>query len=169
MAMEPISGVVAFQAQQYQSNGSEVKLATPTGKSAEEFVEVQKNSANVVDKTTVTVSTADQVEIYKDGNNQMGNRAVRTTKRKPSNEAEEQFEEFSDKEHERLREMIEEINKHLTDTEALFGYHDATNRVTIKIVNKSTKEVIKEIPPEKNLDLLAKSWEIAGILVDRKG
>ena len=33
---------------------------------------------------------------------------------------------------------------------------------------KDTKETIKEIPPEKTLDLIAKAWELAGILVDEK-
>jgi flagellar protein FlaG len=38
----------------------------------------------------------------------------------------------------------------------------------IKIVDKETKEVIKELPPEKTLDMIAKIWEVAGLLVDEK-
>ena len=34
--------------------------------------------------------------------------------------------------------------------------------------DKDTKEVIKEFPPEKTLDMIAKVWEVAGILVDEK-
>ena len=33
---------------------------------------------------------------------------------------------------------------------------------------KETKEVIKELPPEKTLDMIAKAWELAGLLVDEK-
>ncbi len=51
---------------------------------------------------------------------------------------------------------------------AIFGIHEATNRITIKIVDKDTREVIKELPPEKTLDMIAKVWEMAGILVDEK-
>ncbi|MBE5874939.1 MAG: flagellar protein FlaG, partial [Lachnospiraceae bacterium] len=40
--------------------------------------------------------------------------------------------------------------------------------VTIKIVDRTTKEVIKELPPEKTLDMIAKVWELAGIMVDEK-
>ena len=40
--------------------------------------------------------------------------------------------------------------------------------VTIKIIDKETKKVIKELPPEKTLDMIAKVWEMAGILVDEK-
>ena len=49
-----------------------------------------------------------------------------------------------------------------------FGIHEGTKRITLKIIDKSTKEVIKEFPPEKNLDMIAKVWELAGILVDEK-
>ena len=39
---------------------------------------------------------------------------------------------------------------------------------TLRVDDKKTKEVIKELPPEKTLDMIAKAWEIAGILVDEK-
>lgn len=67
-----------------------------------------------------------------------------------------------------IQEAIKSINKHANGTEAVFGIHEKTNRVTIKIVDKKTKEVIKEVPPEKTLDLIAKAWELAGIMVDEK-
>ena len=69
---------------------------------------------------------------------------------------------------EQIHKAIEKINKKMTNSEAIFGFHDKTNRVTIKIIDKETKEVIKELPPEKTLDLIAKAWELAGILVDEK-
>ena len=56
----------------------------------------------------------------------------------------------------------------MSNSEVQFGIHEATNRVTIKIIDKETKEVIKELPPEKTLDMIAKAWELAGILVDEK-
>ena len=40
--------------------------------------------------------------------------------------------------------------------------------MTIKIVDKASKKVIKELPPEKTLDMIARVWEMAGILVDEK-
>ena len=68
---------------------------------------------------------------------------------------------------ETLKRAVNEINQR-TDTEAVFGFHDATNRVTIKIVDKKSKEVVREYPPEETLDMIAKVWELAGILVDEK-
>ena len=70
---------------------------------------------------------------------------------------------------EALKRAVEEMNKNATNSEAVFGVHDSTNRVTIKIVDKQTKEVLKESPPEKTLDMIAKVWELAGLLVDEKG
>lgn len=56
----------------------------------------------------------------------------------------------------------------MKDSVAVFGIHEKTNRVIIKIVDKNTDKVIKEFPPEETLDMIAKVWEIAGILVDEK-
>ena len=73
-----------------------------------------------------------------------------------------------DQQNAKIKKAVNDINKRATNTEAIFGIHDATNRVTIKIVDKETKKVIKELPPEKTLDMIAKVWELAGILVDEK-
>ena len=67
-----------------------------------------------------------------------------------------------------LKKAVNDLNKQMKNSEAIFGIHDKTNRVTIKIFDKTTKEVIKEYPPEETLDMIAKVWEIAGILVDEK-
>lgn len=69
---------------------------------------------------------------------------------------------------EQIRKAVEKLNKNMAHSDAVFGIHEATNRVTIKIVDRDTKEVIKELPPEKTLDMIAKVWEMAGILVDEK-
>ena len=67
-----------------------------------------------------------------------------------------------------IRKAIDEINKKAVNSEAIFGIHDKTNRVMIKIIDKDTKKVIKEYPPEKTLDTIAKVWEMAGLMVDEK-
>ena len=67
-----------------------------------------------------------------------------------------------------LKKAVNDLNKQMKNSEAIFGIHDKTNRVTIKIIDKTTKEVIKEYPPEETLDMIAKVREIAGILVDEK-
>lgn len=67
-----------------------------------------------------------------------------------------------------LKNAVEQINRQSANTEAIFGYHEGTNRVTIKIVDKDTKEVKKEYPAEKTLDMIQKVWEMAGLMVDEK-
>lgn len=69
---------------------------------------------------------------------------------------------------EALKKAIQVLNKQLSYTEAQYGYHDTTNRVIIKIVDKETDEVLREIPPEKTLNMISKVWELAGMLVDEK-
>lgn len=69
---------------------------------------------------------------------------------------------------EAMKKAVDEINKSAKNSEAIFGIHDATNRVTIKIVDKDTRKVLKEYPPEKTLDMIAKVWEMAGLMVDEK-
>lgn len=67
-----------------------------------------------------------------------------------------------------LKKAIEVLNKQLAYTEAQYGYHEATNRVVIKIVDRETDEVLREVPPEKTLNMISKVWELAGMLVDEK-
>ncbi len=67
-----------------------------------------------------------------------------------------------------IKKAVEEINKKAKNSEAVFGIHEGTNKVTIKIVDKQTKEVLKEFPPEKTLDMIARVWEMAGLMVDEK-
>ncbi|MCG7379573.1 flagellar protein FlaG [Paenibacillus sp. ACRSA] len=46
--------------------------------------------------------------------------------------------------------------------------HEKTHDIMVKVLNKETGELLREIPPEKTLDLVAKMMEIAGILIDEK-
>ena len=68
----------------------------------------------------------------------------------------------------KIKKAVEEINRKANSSEAVFGIHEETNRVTIKIVDKQTKEVIKEFPPDKTLDMISRVWEMAGLMVDEK-
>ena len=67
-----------------------------------------------------------------------------------------------------IKRAIEEINKKANNSEAVWGVHEDTNRVTIKLVDKQTREVIKEFPPDKTLDMISRVWEMAGLMVDEK-
>lgn len=77
-------------------------------------------------------------------------------------------EEKKSAEHEKIKKAIGKMNAQLPNSEVKFGIHDKTDRVTIKLVDRETKEVIKEFPPEKTLDMIAKCMELAGVLMDEK-
>ena len=64
---------------------------------------------------------------------------------------------------------VKEISKVLNgNTVAEFGIYEPINRITIKIKDKDTGEVIREIPSEKMLKVFTKACELVGILVDEK-
>lgn len=71
---------------------------------------------------------------------------------------------------EKVENAIRDINTKIrpTHTECQFSYHEATKRISIKVLDQDSGEVIREIPPEKTLDMIAKTLELAGILVDEK-
>jgi len=130
------------------------------------------NSIMTVQAQTIQpkpVSTKPSVE-YTDVSLAADTPKVDNTTRVVENTNERSDSRSKDKEpsNETLHKAVEKINKQMTNSEAIYGFHDKTNRVTIKIIDKETKEVIKELPPEKTLDLIAKAWELAGILVDEK-
>lgn len=69
---------------------------------------------------------------------------------------------------EKIRKAVEQLNSSLGKTECRYSFHDQTNRVMIRLVDKETEEVIKEFPAEDTLNMIAKAWELAGLLVDER-
>jgi len=49
-----------------------------------------------------------------------------------------------------------------------FESHDRRDRIMVKVVDTATDEVIREIPPEKIIDMVADMLEMAGILIDER-
>ena len=147
MALEPISSAMTYTAQPV---AQQMTAPRPVEKSAEEFTEgSMQNAAQPVDNVTLAVNAAQA----KDSE---GNQQNNPQNQQPSASAEA------------VKKAVEEMNKKMANSVAQFGIHEETNHITIKIVDKETKKVIKELPPEKTLDMIAKVWEMAGLLVDEK-
>ena len=144
MAIEAMKG--AGMSYAGSSSASDVKAESQAK------VETASNAAASDDlmKKTIQIDTKETDKNGKDGN-------------RDDSQAQQTISENS-----QIRKAVDEINKKAHNSEAVFGIHDATNRVTIKIVDKDTKKVLKEYPPEKTLDMIAKVWEMAGLLVDEK-
>ncbi|MBO5166787.1 MAG: flagellar protein FlaG [Lachnospiraceae bacterium] len=144
MAIEPLGSMMSVQAQ----SQVQTKPAAQSAKTAAEYTDVSaRGTAVPVDKAISIVENSQNK-----GNS--NNAGEGENGKQPTNE--------------QIKKAVESLNKKMEHSEAVFGIHEETNRVTIKIVNKDTKEVIKELPPEKTLDMIAKVWEMAGILVDEK-
>ena len=70
-----------------------------------------------------------------------------------------------------VRMAIDKANKQmaLRDTALQFEPYDKTGDMIVRIIDTNTKEVIREIPSKKILDMVANMLEMAGLLVDKKG
>lgn len=142
MTIEPLGSVMTVQAQ-----GTVVQKPAVQEKSPESYTTSNVEQVEMPDKATSVVENS-QGKGSADAS-QQGN------EKQASND--------------RIRKAVEQMNKNMAShSEAIFGIHEDTNRVTIKIVDKDTKKVLKELPPEKTLDMIARVWEMAGILIDEK-
>ena len=123
MAIEAMKG--AGMSYAGSSSASDVKAESQAK------VETASNAAASDDlmKKTIQIDTKETDKNGKDGN-------------RDDSQAKQTISENS-----QIRKAVDEINKKAHNSEAVFGIHEATNRVTIKI---------------------AKVWEMAGLLVDQK-
>ncbi len=156
--IEPLNSVMTCQAQAVERPQS----ATPVN------TEVPEDGQTVnVDETTAAVTRA-QAEDDKGG----GSEGAGSQQQAGANQMQQLSARQAQQQQksEQLKKAIAEMNRRINNSneEAVFGVHEDTNRIMIKIMDKETKEVIKEFPPEKTLDMIARIWEMAGILVDEK-
>lgn len=140
MALEPLGSVMSLQAQPIQKTEPAKSVTSGTESTVQ-------TATQTPDAAILTVGAAE-------GKDNSGAENGTREQGQPSNE--------------QLKQAVEKINKSMSHSEVLYGIHEETNRVTIKVVDKDTKEVIRELPPEKTLDMIAKVWELAGLLVDEK-
>lgn len=69
-----------------------------------------------------------------------------------------------------IKSVFSEVNQkmRMNKTRCEYSYDEPTKRVSIKVFDKDTDQLIREVPPEKSLEMLQKMWELAGIIVDEK-
>lgn len=49
-----------------------------------------------------------------------------------------------------------------------FSVHQETHTIMVKVFNKETGDLIREIPQEKLLDVAANMMELNGLFIDKK-
>jgi len=146
--IEPLNSVMTYQAQ----------TATKPQTTPPVDMEVPEDGQTVnVDETTAAVTRPQTEDEKGSGSDSAGSQQQAGAKQ-------------TQQQSEQLKKAIAEMNRKINNSneEAVFGVHEDTNRIMIKIMDKETKEVIKEFPPEKTLDMIARIWEMAGLLVDEK-
>ncbi len=151
MAIEPLSSAMTYQAQTTQQVKQQAK---PVQKVAENMDVATQEQSNVYDSTTVKVAETERSSDRENDQNSTDNGAAKERQQTNTDQ---------------IKKAVEQLNKNMSNSEAVFGIHEGTNRLTIKIIDKDSKEVLKELPPEKILDMIAKAWELAGIMVDERG
>jgi|CeladaMinimDraft_18_1061708.scaffolds.fasta_scaffold00758_5 Uncharacterized flagellar protein FlaG len=66
----------------------------------------------------------------------------------------------------RIERALEAAKGPVTTLE--LSIHEQTKEVVIRVKNKETGELIREVPPEKILDMVAKFMELNGIIIDER-
>lgn len=145
MSIEPISSAMTYQA---QSSTPKVKVEKPAAEPSDK--EVTQASSDRPDNNTIVVKDPEEAQ---------------SGKQKDSRKEEGQSPNGQDAVNEMMDKMAQDVGH---NAEAKFDVHEDTKRVMIKIVDKDSQEVLKEYPPEKTLDMIAKVWELAGLFVDEK-
>lgn len=147
--IEPLNSVMTYQAQTV----TKPQTVQPVD------MEVPEDGQTVnVDETTAAVTRPQTEDEKGSGSDNAGSQQQAGAKQTQQQQSDQ------------LKKAIAEMNRKINNSneEAVFGVHEDTNRIMIKIMDKETKEVIKEFPPEKTLDMIARIWEMAGLLVDEK-
>ena len=69
-----------------------------------------------------------------------------------------------------LKDVLEVAQNHfhVSGVDLDFSVHEATGTVKVDVTDKETGEVIREIPPQQVLNLMARIDEMMGMLYDEK-
>ncbi|SFE92859.1 flagellar protein FlaG [Alteribacillus iranensis] len=71
---------------------------------------------------------------------------------------------------ENLEEQVESMNQMMESifTQLKFHIHEDLDRIYVQVLERDTEKVIREIPPEKFLDMIASMLEHIGLIIDEK-
>ncbi|MBQ2593563.1 MAG: flagellar protein FlaG [Candidatus Riflebacteria bacterium] len=87
-----------------------------------------------------------------------------------STKAAENFSDESEEQKEKLENAIKKLNEtaKVFNRSLKFKMHEATHRTMISVIDTDTDKVIREIPGEEALDMVAKMQEYLGLIFDKK-
>lgn len=87
------------------------------------------------------------------------------------NKAPDEKQKHSEKDRDNSKELqyaVEQLNKlmYAYNTEISFHVHEDSGEYVVKVINSVDKTVIREIPPERVLDIVAYFKKAIGIIID---
>lgn len=130
------------------------------------MISLMKDGEQVVIRTDHTIKSHTHVQFPK-----LANQAPEQTENKNVSEYDPFADQIlSEKDLEKVDAAIEYLNKtmRIFDRSLEFSIHEDTNRIIVRVIDRSSEEVIREIPPERILDLVAALMSIVGLLVDQR-
>ncbi|HMM61821.1 MAG TPA: flagellar protein FlaG, partial [Candidatus Rifleibacterium sp.] len=88
----------------------------------------------------------------------------------PDGKAMKAAKETKEKNEEELRDAVDKLNKTavIFDRSLRFQVHDKTHRTMVSVVDIVQDKVIRQIPTEEVLDLVAKMDDYLGLIFDKK-
>ncbi|SFG78640.1 flagellar protein FlaG [Lachnospiraceae bacterium C7] len=130
---------------------------------------LQGSSSNTARKAQIKPKLQNASNVA--ASNEIAKRTTDIAKKESSSGGKGEENNFSQSmESQQAKKAVEELKRRLSadDKEVVYGIHEETKHKTLKIIDKNTKKVLREFPPEETLDMIAKVWENAGIVLDRK-
>lgn len=129
-------------------------------------------SATTMNKPVYTDATANRPkpEVQETQNTQTAQQAAQTVEVQAEAQAQQEQTGNPENDSRRIKNAVDHANQTMrqSKTKCEFSYHEETKRVSIKVIDAETEEVIREIPPEETLEMISKMWELAGLMVDEK-
>ncbi len=103
-------------------------------------------------------------------NTRAGEKPVDEQTELPDGKAMKAAKENKEKNEEELREAVDKLNKTavIFDRSLRFQVHDKTHRTMVSVVDIVQDKVIRQIPTEEVLDLVAKMDDYLGLIFDKK-
>lgn len=119
--------------------------------SMEAFTIPSLSPQGVQEKGDSSVSSSERIK-------KVSEQAIRDQERRKHMTEEEVFKQAQD-----ANQQLKAYDRRLE-----FSIHDETHKIMVKVINTNDDSVIREIPSEKALDMLAYVWKMTGILLDEK-
>ena len=115
-------------------------------------LKVQTQQYDSLEREDIAVSASQE---SKENTRSVGKQENNTGDEQPLSEKEQQR---------RMARLQDTLKNHNIE----ISYNEEVNRYAIKVLDSDSKEVVKEIPSEKTLEMFARMLEIEGLLVDEK-